>query len=211
MRQTISISSDFFCDGHCYLLTSSSLGGSGWTAEEMQDIIFEENAEKTTKLLLEKGVCLPFCFPGDCALDGETEFVVGDLTEREEQDWKARLVWKLNVPCGKLILCCGCMAEDLEPAMADEKPDSHYRIYQVIDVPPNEYKIEIYAYAESQTVRVALDDDEEYDDEDDLEDEENDGEAAYIIRLTPLDGETLPLPALEYGWFHQFEFRAAQN
>ena len=28
MRQTISISNGFFCDRHCYLLTSSSFGGS---------------------------------------------------------------------------------------------------------------------------------------------------------------------------------------
>ena len=197
MRQTISISDGFFCDGASYLLTSSSLGGSGLTAEEVQDIIFEESDEKTTRLLLEKGVCLPIFFPGDCALDGETEFVIGDLTEREEQAWQARLVWKLNIPCGKLILCCGCLAEDLEPAINGEKPDEHYEIFQVIDVPPDEYKVEIYAYAGSQTVRVELE-----------TDEIGDG-AGYVIHLTPLNGEALRLPELEGGWFHKFEFRAA--
>jgi hypothetical protein len=197
MRQTIPISKDFFCDGSSYLLTSSSLGGSGLTAEEMQDIIFEESNEKTTRRLLEKGVCIPIFFPGDCALDGETEFVLGDLTEREEQAWQARFVWKLNIPCGKLILCCGCLAEDLEPALAGEKPDPHYTIYQVIDVPPDEYKVEIYAYDGSQTVRVALDNDET-----------GDG-AGYVIRLTPLGGEALGVPEIEGGWFHKFEFRDA--
>lgn len=223
MRQTISISDDFFCDGHCYLLTSASLGGSGLTAEEMQEILFEENEEKTTALLLEKGVCLPFCFPGDCALDGATEFVLGDLTEQEEAAWMARLRWKLNVPCGKLILSCGCLAEDLEPAIAGETPDPHYTIFQTIDVPPAEYLVEIYAFYPSQTMQVALDgESDEYGELDDDEfDEDEYGErilkveakyreydgAAYIIRLTPLGGEALPLPAIEGGWFQQFEFR----
>ncbi len=218
MRQTISISSGFFCDGHCYLLTSASFGGSGLTAEEMQNILFEENDEKTTRLLLEKGVCFPVCFPGDCALDSATLFVLGDLTEQEARDWQARLAWKLNIPCGKLILCCGCLAEDLEPATEGEKPDPHYEIYQVIDIPPDEYAVEIYAYSSSQTVRIVLDDDEydegEYDDEESAGSEADrleNGGAAYIIRLTPLDGESPSLPKIEDGWFQQFEFRAAQN
>lgn len=225
MRQTISISNGLFCDGHCYLLTSASLGGSGLTAEEMQDILFAENDERTTKLLLEKGVCFPICFPGDCALDGATTFVLGDLTEQEERAWMARLVWKLNVPCGKLILCCGCLAEDLEPALTGEKPDPNYEIYQVIDVPPDEYLVEIYAFYPSQTMQVALDGElDEYDDlDDDQFDEDEYGErilkveakyreydgAAYIIRLTPLVKAVPPPPPpkIEGGWFQQFEFR----
>ena len=203
MRQTISLSKDFFCDGHCYLLTSASLGGSGLTAEEVEDILFKENKDETIERLLKKGVCLPICFPGDCALDGATVFVLGDLTEKEEQDWMARLRWKLNVPCGKLILHCGCLAEDLEPAMAGETPDPHYTIYQVMDIPPNEYLVEIYAYRLSQTVRVELDDDG---DEEDFE-ESSETNVDYIIRLTPLETEP-PLPETESGWLEKFEFRA---
>ncbi|HEY8559055.1 MAG TPA: hypothetical protein VIL74_01535 [Pyrinomonadaceae bacterium] len=222
MRQTIAISSGFFCDGHCYLLTSASFGGSGLSAERVQEILFEENKEKTTALLLKKGVCFPVCFPGDCALDNATEFVLGDLTEREERAWMARLAWKLNVPCGKLILCCGCLAEDLEPAVAGEAADPHYEIYQVIDVPPAEYLVEIYAFYDSQTMRVALDaETDEYDDLDDEDfDEDEFGErsikvdpkyreydgAAYIIRLSPLENEPT-LPKIESSWFEDFEYR----
>lgn len=201
MRQNIAISNGFFCDGASYLLTSSSLGGSNLTAAEIQDIIFAESNEETTRLLLEKGVAIPIRFPGDCALDGVTEFVIGDLSEREEQTWQARIVWKLNVPCGKLILCCGCLAEDLEPALNGEKPAENYEIYQVIDVPPDEYKVEIYAYAASQTVRVERDTDEI----------EEAAAAGYVIRLAPLGGETLGVPEIEGGWFHRFEFRGASQ
>jgi hypothetical protein len=215
MRQTISISKGFFCDGHCYLLTSASLGGSGLTAKEVEEILFAENKGKTTERLLKKGVCLPVCFPGDCALDDATLFVLGDLTEAEEQSWMARLRWKLKVPCGKLILGCGCLAEDLEPALAGEAPDPDYELYQVIDVPPNEYLVEIYAYFSSQTVQVALEDRDEYDEEDfdageefeeaDSKHREYDG-AAYVIRLTPLESEPV-LPETESGWLENFEFR----
>lgn len=222
MRQTISISSGFFCDGHCYLLTSSSFGGSGLTAEAVQEILFAEKADETAGLL-KKGVCFPVCFPGDCALDNATEFVLGDLSEAEERAWMARLAWKLNVPCGKLILCCGCLAEDLEPAVTGETPDPNYEIYQAIDVPPGEYVVEIYAFYRSQTMQVALDGEDlegDFDDEDFDEDEfgerlikveskyrEYSG-AAYIIRLSPLENEPPLPPVTESGWFEDFEFRA---
>jgi hypothetical protein len=203
MRRAIPISNDFFCDGHCYLLTSASFGGSGLTAQQIEEILFAEDKDRTTELLLKKGVCFPVCFPGDCALDNAALFVLGDLTPEEERDWMARLRWKLNIPCGRLILCCGCLAEDLEPAVAGEAPDPHYEIYQTIEVPPDEYLVEIYAYFHSQTMQVALDD------ESDEYHARHDG-AAYIIRLTPLETEP-PLPETASGWLENFEFRHAEN
>ena len=218
MRQTISIAKEFFCDGHCYVLTSQSLGGSGLTAAELSETLFRENSKGETTELLKKGVCMPICFEGDCALDNETLFVLGDLTEQEERDWIARLRWKLNIPCGKLILCCGCVEDDLEPATAGEPPKEHYEVYQLIDVPPNEYLVEIYAYLSSMTVQVSLD---EYDDRGNYREntelekwyQENrpgiEG-VSYIIRLTPLESEP-PMPELDEGWFEKFEFREAHD
>lgn len=215
MRQTISISKNFFCDGHCYLLTSASLGGSGLTAKEVSDILFAENNDRTIERLLEKGVCLPFCFEGDCALDSETLFVLGDLSEPEEKDWIARLGWKLNIPCGKLILCCGCVEDHLEPAVAGETPDPNYEVYQIIDVLPGEYLVEIYAYLQSMTVQVSLN---EYDHRGNYRENEElekwyrenrpgiEG-VSYIIRLSPLESEP-PLPEIGSGWFEKFEFRS---
>jgi hypothetical protein len=216
MRQTISISKGFFCDGHCYVMTSASLGGSGLTVNEVSGILFAGEKNKTAGLL-KKGVCFPVCFEGDCALDGETIFVIGDLTEQEEQDWIARLRWKLNIPCGKLILCCGCLAEDLERAVTGEKPDPHFEIYQVMDVPPAEYLVEIYAFLPSLTVQLSLaaDDEGNYGEDDELAKwyQENrpgiDG-VSYVIRLSPLENEPA-LPEIESGWFEKFEFRDAPD
>jgi hypothetical protein len=214
MRQTISISKEFFCDGHCYVLTSASLGGSGLTPEELSETLFAADESKVEELL-RKGVCFPVCFEGDCALDGNTLFVLGDLNEPEDRDWIARLGWKLNIPCGRLILACGCDADDLAHAVSGRPPDEHYVIFQVIEVPPAEYLVEIYAYFSSMTVQVSLG---EWDDRGNYR--ENEELAAwyrlnrpglddigYLIRLKPLESEP-PMPKLDEGWFGKFEFRS---
>ena len=212
----IPIPDEFFCDGHCYVLTSSSFGGSGLTAKELSDTLFEANEKKVTELL-QKGVCLPICFEGDCALDGNTVFILGDLNEQEERNWIARLQWKLNIPCGKLILCCGCSDEDLGPAAAGQPPDKHYEIYQVINVPPAEYLVEIYAFLPSMTVQVSLDVYDEkgnYREDEELEKWYQENRPGieflgYIIRLKPLENEPT-MPELDGGWFQKFEFRPAE-
>jgi hypothetical protein len=212
-RQRLAISEEFFCDGHCYVLTSASLGGSDLTAEELSEILFEADEGKV-KELLGKGVCFPVCFEGDCALDNNTVFVLGDLSEQEERDWIARLSWKLNIPCGRLILACGCDAEDLERAVSGEPPEEHYVIYQVIEVSPAEYLVEIYAYFSSMTVQVSLNG---YDARGNLVENEELAkwyqtnrpgldDVGYVIRLKPLATEP-PMPELEMGWFGKFEFR----
>lgn len=215
-RKVIPIDEAFFCDGHYYVLTSASLGGSGLTPEALSNTLRRAD-ESEIEELLRRGVCIPLFFDGDCALDGETIFVLGDLTEQEEHDWIGRLSWKLNIPCGKFILLCGGGdAEELADAISGKPPKPNYQIFQVIDVPPAEYLVEVYAYLASMTVQLSLD---EYDDKGNLKENENleqwyktnrpgmDG-VNYIIRLVPLDTEP-PLPKLvfEIGWCGDFEFR----
>lgn len=208
----IAIPRDFFCDGLCYLLTSRSLGGSGETAESVSEALSGD--ETKMRELVGKGICLPVCFQGDCALDQNTLFVLGELNEEEERDWIARMAWKLNIPCGNLVLCCGCESEDLVRAVSGEDPAKGYEIYQNIEVPPGEYLTEIYAYLSSPTVQVSLD---EYDDEGEFVDnrEVTDwynknrpgrDDIGYIIRLSPLETEP-KMPELVDGWFEGFEFR----
>ncbi len=215
-RKTIPIANEFFCDGHYYVLTSASLGGSGLTPEAVSHVLGHADAQEIEGLL-RQGVCIPLFFDGDCALDGSTVFVLGDLTDQEEHDWIGRLSWKLNIPCGKFIILCGGGDEDeLADAISGKPPEPNYQIFQVIDIAPAEYLVEVYASLSSMTVQLSL---EAYDDKGHLQENKALGQwyqanrpgidgISYIIRLVPLETEP-PLPKLvpEIGWCGEFEFR----
>ncbi len=209
----IPVSPNFFCDGGGYLLTSASLGGSNLTPSQISDIVLNGMAQDIVPLL-SQGICMPLLFEGDCSLDRGTLFVVGDLTPQQEAEWQAKLTGKLEIPCGKLILLCSCMAEDLAHAISGEPPEEHYEIFQVIDVPPDSYLVEVYAYPLSLTVLMTLSD-QEYEDytrgipEQDYDDDGNLTLVRYIVRLSPLqnlNGE-LTLPQTTDAWLDTFTFR----
>jgi hypothetical protein len=215
-RRSIPISKPFFCDGHYYVLTSASLGGSDLEPAELAQVLARAEASEIENLL-RRGICLPLVFDGDCALDSNTIFVLGDLTEQEERDWIGRLVWKLNIPCGKLILLCGGGdAEELAYAISGNPPKPNYEIFQVIDVPPDNYLVEIYAYFSSMTVQISL---EDYDEHWNLKENQaleqwyrknhpSSDDIGYVIRLVPLEQEpAFPQLVPEIGWCGEFEFR----
>jgi hypothetical protein len=212
--QRIPISRHFFCDGHGYVLTSASLGGSDLNPSQFSDLVLDGSADDIAPLL-EQGICLPILFESDCALDQKTLFVIGQLMPQEEQDWCARLTWKLNIPCGKLILLCSCVAEDVAHAISGEPPQENFMIFQVIDVPPDFYEVNIYAYPGSPTFLETLDDDEyeRYEAEMltlDLDDYDNKGNltsVGYITRLSPLMNKELDLPETNDAWLEKFTFR----
>lgn len=215
-RQSIPIEKEFFCDGPYYVLTSTSLGGSGLEPEEISEVLSGSDEQKIAELL-RAGVCIPLFFDGDCALDGGTLFVLGDLTAQEEHNWIGRLSWKLNIPCGKfVILCGGGDADELADAISGNPPQPDYQIFQVVDVPPAEYLVEVYAYLSSMTVQRSL---HSYDKNWNLSENEALRQwyqenrpgilnLGYIIRLVPLETEP-PFPKLvsEIGWCGEFEFR----
>ena len=206
----IPISPDFFCDGAGYVLTSSSLGGSNLTPDQISDIVLNDSADDMTPLLTQ-GICMPILFDSDCALDRSTLFILGNLTPEQERDWCARLTWKLHIPCGKLILLCSCTAEDLAHAVSGRSPKEHFEIFQVIDIPPDSYLVEIYAYPSSSTVIMTLDD-EEYEEFEKTMPEKEYDEAGnltlvnYIIRLSPLTSEP-EMPHHSGSWLDTFTFR----
>lgn len=205
MSTYIPISPNFFCDGDGYVLTSTSLGGSGLTPSQVSDIVLDGSAQDIAPLLAQ-GVCMPILFESECALDKRTLFVLGDLTPEHEQTWQARLTWKLEIPCGKLVLLCSCTPEELAYAISGSPPKEHYEIFQVIDVPPGSYLVEICAYPDSSTVLMTLSEEayEEY--EKSLLEKGDNDTLSYIIRLSPL--KTTPeLPQTNGAWFGTFTFR----
>lgn len=216
LRRVIPISEAFFCDGHYYVLTSASLGGSDLEPAELAQALARAETPEIQDLL-SRGICIPLVFDGDCALDSNTIFVLGNLTEQEEQDWIGRLTWKLNIPCGKLILLCGGGdAEEFAYAISGNPPKPNYEIFQVIEVPPDNYLVEIYAYFPSMTVQLSL---EDYDEHWNLKENEALGQwyrenhpgsddIGYVIRLVPLEYEpAFPKLVPEIGWCGEFEFR----
>ena len=206
-NRVIPIDQEFFNDGHYVVLLSQSLGGSGLDPHQIADTLGNGDARGITECLT-RGVCLPICFGTDCALDGATQFVIGDLGASHEKAWIARLTGKLSIPCGKLVLLSGGGdGEELARAVSGKPADRNYVIYQHIDVPPGNYRVDVLAYASSVTVGLL---------HEDLDDDElNDKyahlprvEEAYVVHLTPLDGD-VATPGLvdEIGWPGIFELR----
>ncbi|MBK6315132.1 MAG: hypothetical protein IPF53_12660 [Blastocatellia bacterium] len=148
----------YFCDGSTVVLVSQSLGGSGIAPEALSETLLDGPAEAVTDLL-RRGVCLPIDFGTDCAMDSGTLFVVGELDDAHERGWVASLTGWLAIPCGKLVLVCGGGAGDeLARAVSGEPADPDYCIYQTIDVPPGDYRVDVLAYPEGVTVGLMHED-----------------------------------------------------
>ena len=224
---------EFFNDGHWYVLTSTSLGGSGLDPESISARLTEEGAGSIPELLRD-GVCLPLYFDCDCAMD-DAVIMVGDLSAREEDEWIARIRTRLEIPCGEFVFMGGGADEHFEEALATfeaENPDAIG--FVKVRVPPGTYLVEVYAFLGSFTVnehweRSGEDGEslerwwresrpseeppawiEQYRQEDYVESEQ--GYLEYLVRLAPF-AEEVPLPALEEdtGWCGVFETRRPEK
>lgn len=212
----IPVDSRYMCDGHYAVLLSASLGGSDLQPAELADALGMADADVINDLLA-RGICLPIFFGGDCALDGKTLFVIGELDAEHQAAWLWRLTGTLNIPCGKLILLTGGgVPEDMERAVSLQPPNPDYCIHQIIDVPAGRYRVDVLAYARSTTAALMEFDTDEWDGEGEIEDRL---EARYpqlprvaeryVIHLRAC-AENLPLPALveDINWPGLFERRA---
>jgi hypothetical protein len=120
-----------------------SLGGL--TPEELGQA-WEGQGPKKVRQLVEEGAMMPMSLYQD---DGYlVRFVVGDLTAQEEAEWTARVRWKLNVPCGE-VLVSGILSCDFEDEFAEIAPaedNGSYWAGAYVEVPPGEYLAEVYSY-----------------------------------------------------------------
>jgi hypothetical protein len=232
--QIIPFSQGFFCDGHWYVITSSSFGGSDLTPEQLTNIL-TGGTEENIRDLLKNGVCLPLFFDGDCALDNAI-VAIGDLTPEQDQEWIGKISSWLNIPCGKLVVVCGGGdSADFERAISGEPPDPHFECFQMIDIPSGEYLVELYAYISSMTVDFYFDENNhDFRKDEPLIDwfnrtrpgmnlplwlqcyqkqgfigELSDRLISYILRVKPLDQQELKIPDLvpEIGWCGEFQLR----
>lgn len=231
-RQVIPLADGFFNDGAWYVLTSTSLGGSHLSPEQLVNKLQSDNAE-TLLDLARNGICLPLFFQADCELDNAV-IILGDLTEQEQHEWVGRIQAELNIPCGEFLLLGGGGCEDdWEIALEHENPpDPQFMFFQKVKLPAGRYLLEIYAFLSSVTGSYAWENlkkrntlpeqwrqsptdfpdwleqfiEQEYIDssEFDLQD--------YLLRLTPLQQQP-PLPTLvpEVNWFGEFEIRMPET
>jgi hypothetical protein len=90
-------------------------------------------------------------------LVGDDSFVVRvvvgeDLTAAEKEEWIARVVWPLKVPCGKLIVSGGYDPDVLNDFVSSGREPGGF--VARFDVPPGEYTIEILTYLNTMNGRV---------------------------------------------------------
>lgn len=155
-RQVYSLPEVFFNDGHWYVLTSQSRGGTNAEPEKLIEALQSPDPDPIAGLL-RQGVLLPLCFDGDCALDS-AKLVVGELTPREEEEWLGRIQSRLEIPCGAFIVIGGGgFEEDWEPVIdCDASAESTQNVAR-FEVPPGAYLVELYAFVRSMTFNVSWD------------------------------------------------------
>jgi hypothetical protein len=108
-----------------FVITSQSLNG------------FKKKEFKGKKWLerIQDGTMLPVSIVQDDSMCFRV-IVNGDLTEAEDAEWTDRLVYKLHVPDGKLVLSAG--------SAVLEEDDDMEEYYRVVEIPPGSYQIELF-------------------------------------------------------------------
>jgi hypothetical protein len=234
VRRTENIHPDFFNDGYWYVLTSKTLGGSGLDADGIADALQAEEPEPV-QALIRNGICLPLQFPGDCAMDGRTRFVLGPLSEVEDAEWIGRVQAVLNIGDGKFILMAGGTDEHFEDMLTITEQDPDAIGFHCLEVPPARYRVEVLAFVSSMTVNFAWEDPEDDEErstrelreywqdtrrgedepdwlkswaEEGYVDSDEANLLSYIIRLEPFEG-TVDVPEQDEDshWISEFEIR----
>lgn len=158
-RRVVPLRRGFLNDGHWYVLSSTSLGGSGIGPAEMVLRLCAGEAS-FIRDMVQGGICLPLEFDGDCALDRVT-FIVGELTVQEEMEWIGRIQARLEIPCGEFFILGGggCEENWVDATSNFEAPDPHYVNFSKFKVEPGTYLVELYAFVGSMTINAAWDGD----------------------------------------------------
>src|SRR5262245_6071905 len=214
--------------GCMIMVAPMSLGGHAY--ESLMDGVFAGEGEESLREMVERGAIMPMSLYQD---DGyAVRVVLGELTEQEAAEWTARVQWRLNIPCGKLLVT-GALDEE-EGFTAANDGDSFW-LGCYVEVPPGEYKVEVYSYPPGD-LTTGWGQIENFDGEGlfkptkGIKPEkpidyfcrtrpneepprwlENDGfyenqYIQFIVRLSPLTGE-LPMPEFEDGDFLKWQFR----
>ena len=123
--------------GCLIMVAPMSLGGRQY--EDLFDVFDDE---EQLRKMIESGAMMPMSLYQD---DGYlVRVVMGDLNEQEASEWTARVKWKLNIPCGQLLVTGALDNEDGFEAMKDGD-ESWLGGY--VEVPAGQYGVEVCSYA----------------------------------------------------------------
>ena len=178
---------------------------------------------------VQEGIIIPVKLVQDSS--PHIRLITGELTEQEEAEWVSKIVWKLRVPCGSLVL---------EGGFDPRGPKD--RFMKTVEISAGDYQIELFTFywgiSGFDTLRGDMSEpvgawfrrtrpgqpfpdtmkfyfgewgeedpgheeewEEFYGSEEYNELEEPDW-VDFLVRLTPLDPETtLELQCNEHGWF----------
>lgn len=124
-------------------LAPRSLGG---VSPERFGQIWMGSADETVHDLVARGAFMGMSLYQD---DGyNIRFVMGELDAQEDAEWTAHVRWKLNVPCGQVIVS-GSLSEDFDDEFAEigkAVDGGSYWVGGYVEVPPGEYRVDVYSY-----------------------------------------------------------------
>lgn len=130
-----------FGEAGCMIMVAP-LALGGYDFKDLLEGVFSNKAAETVRQLVERNVLMPMSLYQD---DGYiVRLVLDDLSEREAEDWVARVRWKLKIPCGKLLVTGVLDSEDKIPKA--KNGDDFYVGCCYAEVPPGEYQVEVYSY-----------------------------------------------------------------
>jgi hypothetical protein len=135
-----------FWEAGCLIwVGAKDLGGLSY--HEFCHLIWGNDLEKYKRFIWEHHVFLAMNLYQD---DGyRVRVVMGELNSQEEEEWVARVRWKLNLSCGAMVV--SGIADDEEdefinmPSAKELKNGDDLQCY--IEVAPGMYQVEIYSYA----------------------------------------------------------------
>jgi hypothetical protein len=130
-----------FDEAGCMVMVAP-LGLGGYEFKDLLWGVFSNKAAETVRQLVDRNALMPMSLYQD---DGYiVRLVLDELGEREAEDWVARARWKLNIPCGKLLVTGVLDFEDEIPEANDG--DEFYVGCCYAEVPPGDYQVEVYSY-----------------------------------------------------------------
>jgi hypothetical protein len=103
-------------------------------------------ATQNTADLVKRGALMPMSLYQD---DGYlVRFILGELSQQEQAEWTARALWKLDIPCGE-VLISGILTPDFNEeysAIVPAAANGSYWAGAYIGVPPGVCQVEVYSY-----------------------------------------------------------------